>query len=71
MAKPGNVVGRKVDHGDVERLVVATGLADGQYKNADEATDAHCKEKDEAKRKQWKDTVTRHMRRIKERRKQH
>ena len=71
MAKPGNVGGRKLDHGDAERLAAATGLADGQYKNADEAADAHCKEKDEAKRKQWKDTVTRHMRRIKERRKQH
>ena len=61
MTKPGNVGGRKPGYGDADRLAAATGLADGQYKSPDEAADAHCKEKDQAKRKQWKDTVTRQM----------
>ena len=71
MTKPGNVGGRKPGYGDADRLAAATGLADGQYTSPDEAADAHCKEKDQAKRKQWKDTVTRQMRRIKESRRQH
>jgi hypothetical protein len=71
MTKPGNVGGRKPGHGDADQLAAATGLADGQYVNPDEAADAHCKEKDQAKRQQWKDTVKRQMRRIKERRRQH
>jgi hypothetical protein len=56
MTKPSNVWGRKLGHGDADRLVAATGLADGQYANPNEAADAHCKEKDQAKRQQWKDT---------------
>ena len=39
MTKPGNVGGRKPGYGDADRLAVATGLADGQYKSPDEAAD--------------------------------
>jgi hypothetical protein len=67
----GKVAGRKPCYGNAERLAAATELANGQYANADEAADAHCKEKYQVKIKKWKDGVSRHPRRIKETRKQH